>query len=185
MLVFLVVVPTKNIHPSKPADYVVVENNNHQLPIGYVSFTDVDQAAANRSVVARNQLRVLNLEAEKLERKSDEAKMKAKIIQLIIQNEIESASHRYQKHFSTLLTEQSRKEIVMYARGQRDLDFELVSYYFPGVEEEDVTGTKQAEILDGVQSVEKQESLALEARKKAKKVANSLLPTTSQTCFSR
>ena len=73
----------------------------------------------------------------------------------------------------------------MYARGQRDLDFELVSYYFPGVEEEDVTGTKQAEILDGVQSVEKQESLALEARKKAKKVANSLLPTTSQTCFSR
>ena len=163
---FLVIVPTENVHIRKPGDYVVVENNHHQLPIGFVQFIGTEDEVYRKSIARRNRLRELHIEAERLEKKLEEAKVKTNIIQLMIQNEIDTASHKYQKYLS-LLTEQSREEIVLFALGRSDFDHDFIPIYFPGVEYNEVTRRK-TDVLKNIQSLESQEQMAIQARKNAR-----------------
>ena len=134
MMLFLVVITPwsyQSEHLSyKPMDYVVVQDNRHQLPLGVVEFESVQPSAQRKSHLMCAALQKLNQEALVQQAKASEAASKALIIQLIIQGETEWASSKYAKH-QTCLSETSKREIGMYAHLRLDSSF--VEYYFPNL----------------------------------------------------
>lgn len=125
MLVFLVVVPEK--YPC-PADMVVVNNNNHQLPLGSITFTNVETGVFQASTQRQRQLSFLTKLAIKREQEAKEVAIKAEIIQRLIGSEIDIASEKYQKQILEL-QDTSKREISMYVH--RMLDDEIIPVYFP------------------------------------------------------
>jgi hypothetical protein len=141
ILVFLIVVPTMQSR-SKRREIVVVENNHHQLPIGFVDFISADGDALQRSKDV----------AQYLGNQAKEAEIKASIIQLFIQKEIESARYKYNKHLNDLSID-CKKEIILFA-----MDFvpgmdddETLAIYFPikGCSYDEIREEKQV-IMHGV-----------------------------------
>jgi hypothetical protein len=112
---------------NKPFSYVIVENNHHQLPIGTLTFTSVDQAVLEESNALRYQLKALNEEALQKERIVKTNQVKATIIQLIISRELEQAGHLYNQNMFDLV---HKKEIAMYA--YEGYDEEFIAFYFDG-----------------------------------------------------
>lgn len=147
MLAFVVAEPRKR-HPQQPADFVVVANNNHQLPLGSVSFERVDLQVMLNSSKMRQQLEYLSKIAERKAQEASETTHKAEIIQFLIGKQVDVASEMYQKYMADL-TVISKREIAMYVH--RLVDVALVSYYFPDLpepmkaEERDVTTIRSVE----------------------------------------
>lgn len=138
MCVFLVIVPKEKSQEGdeggtlprlKPFEMIIVENNHHQLPIGVLKFSAVDAATLNASHVKKRKLQELNLKALEKENQAILAATKAKIIQLIIQRELESAAALYNRNKGQL-TIAYKKEIGIYAFESYDEEF--VSFYFHG-----------------------------------------------------
>jgi hypothetical protein len=111
MLVFVVAAPPQR--PGTPTEYVVVENNTHQYPLGVMKFGQVDHGAMHRSNNMRSKLKQLSQELQMKESVVIEAQMKAYIIQLIIQNKIDVAHEKYVK-YRAMLKYESLQEISMY-----------------------------------------------------------------------
>ncbi|KAL3904629.1 MAG: hypothetical protein SGILL_009992 [Bacillariaceae sp.] len=133
MLVFLVVVPPKDKQAKKlPMDYVVVNENSHQLPLGVLNFGKVDSTALARANEMRNRLRQLNSDIERLRAGAMDAQTKAYIIQLLIQEKTDLAIEKYEKHHSTMKKE-SLMEISMYVHEKFDAD--LATCLFPDLPE--------------------------------------------------
>ena len=100
MLVFTVVLPDKHATPNCPHNYAVIENNNHQLPIGTVSFSSVSKFVVSRSLAARNHLKWLENKLEIQQRMTKDNEVKLKILKFIFkgQDGFEAASTLYKKH---------------------------------------------------------------------------------------
>ena len=143
MCVFLVVVPKApkqeadtvvpksrpNDSFNKPFEMIVVENNNHQLPLGVLKFSGVDLKTLRDSRDKKRQLQILNQKVLEKENQHKLAAKKAKIIQLIIHRELESAGSHYNR-IKADLDDASKKEIGMYAHEVYDEEF--ISFYFEG-----------------------------------------------------
>ena len=129
MIVFLVVVPPKEKqHDDLPPDYVVVNENSHQLPLGVLNFGTVDSDAMARANGMRTRLKQLNKEISQRQAEAADAQMKAYIIQLLIQEKTDLAANKYEKHYKTMKKE-SLMEISMYVYQKFDAD--LVPCLFP------------------------------------------------------
>mmetsp|Transcript_13789 Transcript_13789/g.33230 ORF Transcript_13789/g.33230 Transcript_13789/m.33230 type:complete len:252 (+) Transcript_13789:108-863(+) len=130
MLVFAVILPEKNPNENCPPNYAVVENNNHQLPIGTVSFSSVSQLVISRSQAARNRLKALEkqLEIQQLMTKDNEIKLM--ILKYIFngQEGFEQASALYTKHCDV--------EMVSQLTGEVQQVFKPLKKYMEGKEKE-------------------------------------------------
>ena len=159
LLVFLVVIPNKTAHNICPPDYVVVENNDHQLPLGSVSFKSIDRNANKRSCAMYMKLQQLRRTVYEKTQEANEAMLKATIIQLLIRGKDHIASEKYQKHIVDLKAT-SKREISMYV--YRLVDNEVISFYFP-----DLPEPMRAEERDtaAIKSVDKTEQEASKAKK--------------------
>uniref|UniRef100_A0A7S3L720 PARP catalytic domain-containing protein n=1 Tax=Amphora coffeiformis TaxID=265554 RepID=A0A7S3L720_9STRA len=138
MCVFFVIVPpapmeheTTSSSPLRncPFEYLVVENNDSQLPIGTLNFSSVDAQALAASQQSRYSLQRLNIEALEKEKVAKLAATKARVIQLIIQRELELAGKVYNDHKSRF-SMACKKEIAMYA--YEGYDEEFISFFFDG-----------------------------------------------------
>ena len=147
MLVFLVVIPPARPQRA-PHDYVVVNDNDHQLPLGSFTFKSVDQTVLRGSIQKRQQLAHLSRMAEEKTRQANVAMFKATIIQHLIRNKVDVASEKYQKH-KDQLCHISKREISMYVH--RVVDADVISFYFPELpepmmaEERDVAAIKSVD----------------------------------------
>jgi len=123
MLVFVVVLPPASARekPSCPADYVVVDNNGHQLPLGVLKFTSVDEKVESRSHTRRKNFLDLCMEVRLKTKIKEEAEIKAAIIKKIIMEDMESAAKIYENK-NLLLTELSRKEVSWYVHQNMNKD---------------------------------------------------------------
>jgi hypothetical protein len=158
MLVFVVVVPN-NRHKNCPPDYVVVENNDHELPLGSVSFKAVDHNVDRQSWAMRLKLQQLSKTAIEKTQEANEAMLKATIIQLLIREKIDIASEKYQKHI-TALNFISKREISMYVH--RLLDIEVISFYFPELPEPMMAEERDIATIKSVDEAEREASEAKE-----------------------
>jgi hypothetical protein len=152
MLVFVVVVPT--IWDDKrqcPHNIIVVPTNEHQLPLGVMNFDSVSSAALARSSASRARLQQLSERVLKTSVQASVAKLKARIIQLIIKDQIDLAGEVYERN-KDAFCDLSKSEISMYAHRRYDADF--VIFYFPSlpepmtVEERDAAAIKSVEHLE-------------------------------------
>ena len=146
MLVFLVVKPfppvvvnnaTDQVQsnaaaPSCPIDYIVVPNPKHQLPLGVLSYRRVKKEVLAHAVAMRMKLQQLHMELQLKEHRASIARLKAKIIQKIINDDLDVASEIYQKS-SQCLDLAAKKEISMFAYTKYDENF--VCFYFPNLPE--------------------------------------------------
>jgi hypothetical protein len=116
-----------------PPDYVVVENNCYQIPIGTMKFEAVDTTVLRNSRNRRKNFLALSHEVAAASQVAKETQLKAQIIQDLITNQVlDVASDRYQKHRNSLL-EVSRREISWYVH--QNVDKEVMSFYFEDLPE--------------------------------------------------
>ena len=104
-----------------PPDYVVVANNNHQLPLGSVTFEGVENQVMSHSSRMRRQLAYLSKIADRKAQEANDAMHKAEIIQLLIGKQVDIASEKYQNYLVDL-TYISKREIAMYVHRLVDKD---------------------------------------------------------------
>jgi len=131
MLVFVVVIPPvseRNI--ICPSDYVIVDNNCYQLPLGVLKFTSVDHEVSAKSNARRREYFDLCMEVRTKTQIKEETKIKADIIKKIIMEDIDSAAQTYENKDS-LLTELSRKEVSWYVN--KHLDKNVIPAFFPNL----------------------------------------------------
>ena len=112
-----------------PLDYIVVPTTEHQLPLGVLSFGTVKSKVLARNA-KRNKLHQMQQELQRKERQAKVARLKAKVIQKIINYELDVAAEIYQKS-SNYLDLAAKKEISTFAHTKYDEDF--VCFYFPGL----------------------------------------------------
>ena len=86
----------------------------------------------NTSIAMRTKLQQLNWELQQMEYRASMARLKAKVIQKIINYELDVASEIYQKS-SHHLDLAAKKEISTFAHTKYDTDF--VCFYFPSLPE--------------------------------------------------
>ena len=121
MFVFLVVVPKRvaaavaTRAARVPANFVVVQNNSHQIPLGTMFFDSVDKGVLEASQKLRGKLNQLAKDAEAKVLEVEETKLKAAIMQELMKNEFEKASKLYLEN-KEVLTELSKREIAWYAQ---------------------------------------------------------------------
>jgi len=164
MLVFIVVIPRER-QERCPADYVVVSNNDHQLPLGSVSFAAVDREIARASSERQQKLAYLSRFSDMKTQEANDAMFKATIIQLVIGKKVDIASEKYQKHMA-VLSATSKREISMYVH--RLLDDEVISYYFPDLPEPMMAAERDTAAIRSVDESERDAAQAKEALEKAK-----------------
>jgi hypothetical protein len=116
-----------------PWDYVVVNDNARQLPIGYFEYTAVDRLVMRKANLQFWQLQTLSRQVHLKTVAAKEVTAKKDIIQNLIRSNIDKASVLYKK-YSTILSELSKQEISMFAHGQR-IDKDFIDYYFEGLPE--------------------------------------------------
>lgn len=114
MFVFLVVVPKRDSGTRAPANFVVVNNNSHQIPLGTMFFDSVDQGVVVAAQKLKEKLNQLAQDAEAKLLEVAETKIKAAIMQELMKNELEKASHLYLEN-KAILTDLSKREIAWYA----------------------------------------------------------------------
>jgi len=131
MLVFLVIIPpASKIQKNCPPDYVVVDNNCHQLPLGVLKFTSVDMKVRSTSNARRKIFTDLCKKVRLKTQIKEETKIKAAIIKKIILKDMDSAAQIYENK-GLLLTELSRKEISWYVHQNWDKD--VIPVFFPNL----------------------------------------------------
>jgi len=173
MLVFLVVRPLYqhdeiNGRPRTicPPHYVVVPTTEHQLPLGVLSYESIEQASLQRANAMRAKLQLLHQELQQKEHRANLAKLKAKVIQKIINDEMDVAGEFYAKHCKHLDID-AKKAISTYAHMKYKYDTDFISFYFP-----DLPSPMTAEEEEKMVSVEalEQEVLAkqMELEKQSK-----------------
>ena len=113
MFVFLVVIPKRDKSIYCPANYIVVNNNNHQIPIGTILFSSVDESVAMHSEKLRQKVLSLAAEVEAKQLQVEETKIKATIMQHLMCQRFEEASELYLEN-KWILTELSKREIAWY-----------------------------------------------------------------------
>lgn len=113
MFVFLVVVPKRKTNSNAPKSFVIVNNNDHQLPLGTMFFDSVDQRAMKFSNRIKEKLDKWSNDAEERLLQREETTMKAVIEQELMRNNIEKASELYLENKS-IFTELSLKDIAWY-----------------------------------------------------------------------
>lgn len=130
MVVFVVILPPTldQKHKSCPADYVVVENNQHHLAIGVLKFQAVDNAVVAVSQQRRVQFQELNRLVFVKGQIKQEAALKAKIIQYLIAGQTDVAAEVFEKK-SPSLCQLSKREISWYVH--QKLDDEIIQWCFP------------------------------------------------------
>lgn len=156
---FLALPPSCNRKHRIPQDYVVVENNHHQIPIGTMKFTHVNQSVMTASQSRRAKFLALSRDVFQKEQISKETRFKATIIQDLIANKIDLASEQYQKHYGNL-SFVSRREISWYAHQKVDED--VVSFYFPGLPDPFGADEIETVALQSLDDATKQEQEAKE-----------------------
>lgn len=124
ILVFVVVLPTN----PKSDYYVVVENNNHQLPLGTVKYRSVRKDVIALSQNMACQLQALHNEVHYRSQLAKEASVKEKITQHVVQNKADIAAEVYSRNF-TLLTVTSKREISWYVH--QKIDEGIILFLFP------------------------------------------------------
>ena len=113
-----------------PIDYVVVPTVEHQLPLGVLGYASVERAVLQRANAMRAKLQQLHDQVRETEIKANTARVKAKIIQKIINSEMDVASELYKKNIE-YLCRASKSEISSFAHLKYDADF--VGFYFPNL----------------------------------------------------
>ena len=113
---------------SPPNQFCVVEENHHQVPLGVLSFASVKAATLSRSQALRRALQGLCSEALRQNLLAREAKLKATIIQLMIQGETDLAAYKFKK--TPDFSDAAKQEIAFYA--YQRMDEEFVEYFFEG-----------------------------------------------------
>ena len=113
MLVFAVVLPDIKSNPKCPHNYAVVENNNHQLPIGTVSFSSVKRIVMTNSQDARSRLNALEKKLEIQQRMTKDNEIKLKILKFIFKGHdgFEQASALYTKHCDVKMVSELTDEV--------------------------------------------------------------------------
>ena len=161
MLVFVVVVPMAlNVKKNCPSNIVVVPTKEHQLPLGVIAFSSTSHDALARSTASRARMQELSNKVYQASAQASMAKLKAKIIQMIINDQIDLAGKVYEKNKDTLCI-LSKREISMYAHRRYDADF--VIYFFPSlpepmtVQERDAVAIKSVDHLEDDLSSAKQQ----------------------------
>jgi Poly(ADP-ribose) polymerase catalytic domain len=129
MLVFCVVIPASSTHAHKPDDFVVVSQAQHQVPMAVLEFSGASAGAVQRSQQIRTQLQSLNRLVHDADKATKEAENKAKIIQLLIANELQAAAHKYCAAYTTF-SHVTKLEISYWAHLHADAEF--VKFYFNG-----------------------------------------------------
>lgn len=188
MLVFLVVIPVDNVNKNCPPDYVVVNNNHLQLPLGTITYTGIDAAVRLASEQRRNKFRDLRTQLKEHADFAKQAMIKANIIQKMIENKCDVASELYQRHKSTLNVV-SEREIALYVH--RFLDKDVISYLFPdllsplSISEFDKTAITSVEVakeglMKKYEELEAEELAASAAQKRKLESYESALSNTSK-----
>jgi hypothetical protein len=149
-----------------PPDYVIVENNCHQIPIGIMQFDAVDRAVFRTSRIRQVQFLELSHEIATKSHVTKETQLKAQIIQDLIANKADLASERYKKHFNVLF-EVSRREISWYVH--QKLDKEVVVFYFDDLPEPLSAKEMASTNLQSLGDAKKQEQEANQRFEAAKK----------------
>jgi len=131
MLVFCVIIPPP-CKENQPPDYVVVEENSHQLPLGTLCYKSVDNDAMSRSSIMKNSLSKLHHQVCQREKMAMQARMKSQIIQYLIQNRIDIAKEKYEKCcLKKDFPEDFSREISMYVH--QFLDKSIIDCLFPNL----------------------------------------------------
>ncbi|CAB9504573.1 Poly(ADP-ribose) polymerase catalytic domain [Seminavis robusta] len=133
MLVFVVVLPSTlppssaSTHHTVPDDFLVVNNNAHQVPIGTLKFTSVNQEVLKLSQTKRKQFLQLSKQVFDKSQIAEEGKIKARIIEYLIKGTFDLASELYEKN-TTVLKDTSKRELAWYCHST--MDKEIISFYF-------------------------------------------------------
>ena len=162
---------------SPPNEFCVVEENHHQVPLGVLSFTSVKAATLSRSRTLRRQLRGLRLEVQRQNLLAHEAKLKATIIQLMIQGETDLAAYKFNKTPDGFFSHAAKQEIAFYAYQRMDEQF--VEYFFKG-RLPSHADCLWDELEGKIKSVETHESEAAAALKKLEESKAKLLADSSR-----
>lgn len=165
MLIFAVIVPD---HKKKkegtpyhhcPSEYMVVPNNEHQIPLGTLTFSGCDAKKLEMSQKLKSQLSALSFDVAEKIRNAEMGMIRAKIIQEIIMGNILIASEKYIQYQNSL-SYNDKREISMYLRSLHDP--EVIGFYFIDLPE---PMTKE-EHNQGLQNADDMVSTAIEAKKK-------------------
>jgi Poly(ADP-ribose) polymerase catalytic domain len=142
MLVFVVVLPStltpRNSSPasvsqsekSVPHEFLVIDNNSHQLPIGTMKFRSVNPDVLNASQENRRKFLELSKQVFDRCRIAEEGRIKALIMKYLIFGTVDLASELYVKQGS-FLKESSKKEISWYVF--KTCENDLIDYFFPNL----------------------------------------------------
>ena len=134
-----------------PIDHVVVPTTEHQLPLGVLSYGTLDKNVLIDASITRTIMEQSHFTLYHNELRASLARLKAKVIQKIINYELDVASEIYQKN-SQYLDLAAKKEISTFAHTKYDADF--VCFYFPDLPErmttEDEDQMVSLEALDTV-----------------------------------
>jgi hypothetical protein len=163
MLVFAVVEPRERQHGC-PRDYVVVANNNHQLPLGSVTFEKASSQALSRSSNMRKNLADGKAQAGK------DAMHKAAIIQLLMRKQVDIASKVYHKS-RTHLSDTSKREIALYVH--RLVAKTDITIWFPQLQEPMKSEERDVAAICSLEEAEREAKAAKDAFENAKKNAYS------------
>ncbi|CAB9510827.1 expressed unknown protein [Seminavis robusta] len=177
MLVFVVVLPSSVIvqpswfcpgrYRTIPKDYVIVNNNHHQLPIGTIRFKKVHESFANSSRERRSSFLQLSKEVHTKSQVAKGGLIKAQIIQHLIAENIDAASEHYEKH-RTCLSTASRKEVAWYVH--KKVDAGVIPFLFSELPEPITDKEMELAKIQSVDEVVRQEYEAkqrLEAEREA------------------
>lgn len=185
MLVFVVVLPSSvtqtdvtgntayhlTRHHSIPSDYVVVPNNDHQLPIGTIRYTAVGNCVLHASNTRRSKFLQLSKEVYEKSKAAEEGLIKAKIIQRIIAGKLDLASEHYEKNCA-VLKPTSKREISWYVH--QKLDEDAIPVLFPKLPKPMKIDEMEEAKIQSVDEALRQESEAkqrLETERKAAALA--------------
>ena len=132
IIVFLVVGPlrSKASRTSRkiPYDFVTVQDNRHQFPLGVPHFSKVDALALGRSQKIREQMKAARQKINDEVAATQDVQWKALIIQLLIQSKVDLAMEKYER-FHQRLSYESKREISMYIH--KVLDDDVIPCLFP------------------------------------------------------
>jgi len=144
-----------------PPEIVVVPTTEHQLSIGVLSFRGVQSEVLERSQKMSRRLHQLSHKIREMENRANKARVKAKIIQKIIHDELDIAAEVYQKNRDYMCIA-SKREVSKYAHQKYDSEF--VAYYFPDLPQP-MTAEEEAQIVS-VDALDKE--LEYQRRKQAR-----------------
>ena len=131
MFVFLVILPERaTLQSNCPLNYVVVNNNGHQIPLGTILFSSVDKKVASFSAKLKQKVITLAQDLEAKQLKVEETQVKAEIMQHLMCHRLRKSSQLYLENKS-ILSELSNREIAWYVNPFAKADPVRYAAFFP------------------------------------------------------